>query len=380
MRWKAIAAAGGVAALAAVALGFFWPFGGGPRTLRLPGVVEIQEVRLGPRVAGRVAEVHVWEGDTVKPGDLLVSLDVPELKAQLDQAQARWSEAEAQREKTEHGPRQQEKEAAEAAYLSMRARLDRLETGYREEEKRQAENEYRAAQVDLNLARDEYDRARRLLESGSTGKAEFDTARATFERALRRGEGARARNDMMQKGPRPEEIREARADMQKAEANWRLLKAGSRSEDIAAAGARAAEARAKAHELEILLREAEIRASEPAIVEVVAVRKGDLVSANQPIIRVLRTSDLWVKVYVPETELGRVPLHQKVELTVDCYRDRRFQGEVVHIAAESEFTPRNVQSIDERRHQVFGVRVRVADPQGVFKSGMAAEVFIPLAE
>jgi multidrug resistance efflux pump len=379
MKVKAIAAAV-VVALAAAALIFFWPFGGGPRSLRLPGVVEIQEVRLGPRIAGRVAEVHVWEGDHVKPGQLLVTLDVPELKAQVEQARARWGEAEALREKTDHGPRQQEKEAAEAAYLAAKARLDRLETGYREEEKRQAENEYRAAQVDLNLARDEYERARRLLDSGATGKADFDTARANFERASRRAAASQARHDLMQKGPRPEEIREARAEMQQAEANWRLLKAGSRSEDIAAAAARAAEARAKTHELEVLLSEAEIRAPEAAVVEVVAVRKGDLVTANQPIIRVLRTSDLWVKVYVPETELGRVPLHQKVEVTVDCYRDRLFQGEVFHIAAESEFTPRNVQSVDERRHQVFGVRVRVDDPQGVFKSGMAAEVFIPLLE
>jgi hypothetical protein len=70
--------------------------------------------------------------------------------------------------------------------------------------------------------------------------------------------------------------------------------------------------------------------------------------------------------------------HQKVELTVDGYPGRRFVGEVTHVSSESEFTPRNVQSVDERRHQVFGVRVRVADTQGVFKSGMAAEVFVPL--
>jgi multidrug resistance efflux pump len=380
MRWKGIAAAVALAALAVVALGFFWPFGDGPRILRLPGVVEIQEVRLGPRIAGRVAEVHVWEGDPVKPGDLLVTLDVPDLKAQHEQALAHWSEAEALRDKTDHGPRQQEKDAAEAAYLAAKARLDRLETGYREEEKRQAENEYRAAQVDLDLARQEFDRARRLIDTGAVTRAEFDTARANLDRASRRAEAARARHDIMQKGPRGEEIREARAEMQQADANWRLLKAGSRSEDIAAAAARAAEARARAHELEILLGEAEIRAKEDAIVEVVAVRKGDLVTANQPIIRVLRTKDLWVKVYVPETELGRVPLHQKVEVTVDCFGDRHFLGEVVHIAAGSEFTPRNIQSLDERRHQVFGVRVRVADPHGVFKSGMAAEVFIPLSD
>ena len=88
--------------------------------------------------------------------------------------------------------------------------------------------------------------------------------------------------------------------------------------------------------------------------------------------------DLWVKVYVPETELGKLRLNQEVEVTVDSYPDRPFKGSVVQIASISEFTLRNVQSISERRHQVFGVKVRVADPQGVFKSGMAAEVLFRL--
>ena len=97
-------------------------------------------------------------------------------------------------------------------------------------------------------------------------------------------------------------------------------------------------------------------------------------------LRVLRATDLWVKTYVPETQLGKVRLHQKVTVTIDSFPGRRFSGEVVQVASESEFTPRNVQSVDERKHQMFGVRIRVEDTQGYFKSGMAAEVAIPLAE
>jgi multidrug resistance efflux pump len=377
MRGKVLAA---VAALLLVgaALAYFAPWNGRESVLRLPGVVEIQEVRLGPRVAGRVAEVRVVEGDQVQATDLLVRLDVPELKAQYDQALARQHEAEALLDKARNGSRQQEIDAAEAAALAAKSRWERMQNGYREEERRQAENEFKAAQVDLDLTRDEYDRARRLLEGGAAGRAEYVIARAAYDRAQKRFEAARARHDWMQKGPRPEELREAEAEYRQADANYRLIAAGPRSEDRAAAAAHAAEAAARVNELDILLKEAEVRAPEPAVVEVVAVRPGDLVAANQPVIRVLRTSDLWVKVYVPETEMGRVRLHQKVELTVDGYPGRCFQGEVKHIAAESEFTPRNVQSVDERRHQVFGVRVRVDDPQGVFKSGMAAEVLVPL--
>src|SRR5262249_27562086 len=131
-------------------------------------------------------------------------------------------------------------------------------------------------------------------------------------------------------------------------------------------------------EIEANLAEMQVRAPERCLVEVVAVRKGDLVAPNFPILRVLRADDLWVKVYVPETDLGKVRLGQKVTVTNDAYPGRAFDGAIFFIASESEFTPRNVQSVDERRHQVFGIKVHVNDPGNVFKAGMAAEVTIPL--
>ena len=122
------------------------------------------------------------------------------------------------------------------------------------------------------------------------------------------------------------------------------------------------------------LAEANVVAPEKAVVQVVSVRKGDLVPANQPIVRVLRADDQWVKVYVPETELGRVRLNEKVWVTCDADPGRRFAGTVFQISSESEFTPRNVQSVGERRYQVFGVKVRVEEGEDVFKPGMAANV------
>jgi multidrug resistance efflux pump len=116
------------------------------------------------------------------------------------------------------------------------------------------------------------------------------------------------------------------------------------------------------------------------VVEVLAVRRGDLVTPNQSLLRVLRADDMWVRVYVPETQLSRVRLGQDVEVRVDGYPGRTFAGTVAQIASVSEFTPRNVQTADERHNQVFGIKVRVADPQGVFKSGMAADVIVPLAK
>src|SRR5262249_42889585 len=168
--------------------------------------------------------------------------------------------------------------------------------------------------------------------------------------------------------------------LKRTRANALLLQNGTRYEDIAEAEATLAEARGKLREVEAQLREASLRAPERAVVEVLSVRKGDVVTPNQTIVRVLRADDLWVKVYVPETDLGRVRLGQKVEVSVDGYPAKRFAGTVEHIAGESEYTPRNVQSADERRHQVFGVKVRVANPDGLFKSGMAAEGVMPLRQ
>jgi multidrug resistance efflux pump len=128
------------------------------------------------------------------------------------------------------------------------------------------------------------------------------------------------------------------------------------------------------------LEEAVVRVPEPAVVEVLPVRKGDTVGPNQPVVRVLRDEDLWVKVFVPETLLGKVRLNQAVEVTIDSHPGERFAGTVVYIASASEFTPRNVQSADERRHQVFAIKVRIDDPRGVFKSGMAADVHLTLQD
>jgi multidrug resistance efflux pump len=181
---------------------------------------------------------------------------------------------------------------------------------------------------------------------------------------------------MLVAGTRPEDIAEAEAELARMKAQYQLLESGNRSEDIAEADAKVAELRGRLREIDVNLGEVVVRAPEQAVVEVLAVRPGDVVAPNQPLVRVLRTDDLWVKAFVSEIDLGRIRLNQTVEVTVDAYRDRRFQGVVTWIASTSEFTPRNVQSIDERRHQVFAIKVRVDDPQGVFKSGMAADVFL----
>jgi multidrug resistance efflux pump len=339
-------------------------------------VVETQEVRLSSKVGGRVARMAVAEGDLVRPGQPLVYFDVPELQAQYEQTQARLQAAEADLDKARNGPRPEEKAAALAALESARARWQRLKAGSRPEEIEQAASELASAEADLKGVRQDWDRVSELYPRNAVSRADYDAAAMALGRTQGRVNAARARLKLLQAGSRVEEIAEAAAEVARCQANSDLLAAGTRSEEIAAAGARVAELQGKLREMEANLREAVVSAPEAAVVEVLPVRKGDVVAPNQPVVRVLRAEDLWVKVYIPETDLGKLRLGQEVGVVIDSYPDKQFTGVVQQIASESEFTPRNVQSVDERRHQVFAVKVRVANPDGVFKSGMAADVLL----
>jgi multidrug resistance efflux pump len=359
-------------------LGCSWFLGGQGAALGLHGTVEIQEVRLSSKVGGRVAEVLVREGDLVEPAQVLVRFEAPELAALREQSMARVQAAGAALNRAIAGARPEEREAARAGVRAAQARFERLRAGARGEEIRQAEAELKREEASLALARKELNRNEWLMARSAVSASEFDTAKAECGRALARVEAARAHLELLVAGSRKEEVDEAAAELARARANAALLENGTRAEDIAQAEAALAEAQGRLHEVEAQLDESSIRAPERAVVEVLSVRRGDVVPPNQAILRVLRADDLWVKAYVPETDLGRVRLGQGVALTIDGYPGRHFAGTVTHVAAESEFLPRNVQSVEERRHQVFAVKVRVADPDGLFKSGMAAEVHLPL--
>ena len=367
-------------AVTGLGLGWLWASAGATgKVLALPGVVEIQEIRLASKQGGRVKEVLIAEGEWVEPGQRLVVIEAPELEAKKAQEVAQLANLEAELQKAIKGPRVEEKAAAFAAAQAAEERWKRLEEGFRDEEKKQARSDAAAADADLKLAEEEYGRASHLFRQKMIAAAEYDQYSASYFRARGRADAARAKSDMMIRGSRPQEKAEAKALLDQARANYDLLKAGTRPEDIAMIRARRDMSRAKIDELDAQLEESVVKAPSRTIIDVLPVRKGDVLTPNQTVVRILSAADLWVKVYVPETELGKIRLDQAAEVTVDSYPGRRFKGKVYYIASQSEFTPRNVQSIDERRHQVFGIKVRVTDPaaEGVFKSGMSATVYVP---
>lgn len=365
---------------AAGAAWYFRLFGTNGSALSLPGTVEIQEVRLGSKIGGRVAAVYTYETEHVKPGQELVRFETPELETQREQLLAKLKAAEADLLKARTGPRPEEKEEAKALFDAAEARWRKIQTGWRDEQKRQAKNEMEAAEAELTQAKADFARIDRLYQMGSVAatRSEWETTRSLKDRAQKRFDATQANYDMLMNGSRQEDKDEATAEVARAKAHYDLLKKGTRAEDKTIAEAQVEEIRGKLKEVETNIREATVRAPEAAVVEVLNVRPGDLVQPGQPVVRVLRSADLWVKVFVPETDLGKVKPNQAVEVTIDSHPGQRFAGTVEQIANASEFTPRNVQSLDERRHQVFAIKVRVPNTDGTFKAGMAAVVYLPL--
>ncbi len=335
---KGLLLGGAVLAAVAAAVGFFWPFGNRADILRLPGIVEIQEVRLGSKIGGRVKEISKkigeygslnseapLEGAVVEAGQPLVIFDIPELEAQYEQAKASMENALADLEKT--------KITVPQEVIVAKATTD-------------------SAKAQLTQAMHDFARVEKLFQKESAAKSDYDAAVSARDRA--------------------------KAEWEKAEAKWKELER-TQTAEITLARTRWLQAQAKVKELKVNKDEAIVSAPKRARVEVVSVRTGDLIPPNQPIVRLLYLDDLWVKAYVPETELHKVRLNQRVEVLIDNSK-KRFTGTVYYISPISEFTPRNVQSIDERHHQVFAIKIRVDNAEGIFHSGMAAEVLLPVRE
>lgn len=338
------------------------------------GTVETREIQIGSKVGGRVTDVPVEEGQLIKTGAVLVRFECDELKAQRDQAEAAVEQAQADLDKMQRGNRPEEIAQAEATARAQKAAFEAARNGPRLQEIDQAQADYKAASADATNAEVFYQRMQKLIASDVISRQQFDDARDKRDAAAQRAESARQRLALLQAGTRPEDLRAARDKYSQAEAAADLARKGFRREDVEAARGRLAAAQGRVAELDARLREAELIAPTDAVVETVSIRPGDLVPAGRIVISMLEASQLWVKVYVPETDLAHVRVGQNATVHVDSFGSRAFQGHVGQIASQAEFLPRNVQTKSDREHEVFGVKIYVDNAQQVLKSGMSATV------
>jgi HlyD family secretion protein len=299
--------------------------GYGDSVIFASGTVEAAEADLGFQIPGRIESIAVREGDAVDSSTLLASLDRTELNARL--------------------------EAAEASVAAARAALSEVQTGFRSEEIAQGRAALSAADDLLANAKRDLERAERLFEGGAVSQQALDHQRTAFQMA--------------------------EAEQESAAEGLQILETGPRSERIAVQRAQLLGAEAQVRQIEAALENAVVRAPFAGTVSVKHREPGEIVQPGLPVLSVLNPDDRWVRIYVREDQVGRISVGQEVAVTADSYADRTYRGRVIFIASEAEFTPRNVQTAEERVKLVYRVKVQITeDPSYDLKPGLAADVRI----
>jgi len=351
-----IVVAAGIGAVAAYSMGWFHRETG----LQGSGTVEARNIRVGSKVGGRIDKVLVREGEAVEPGEVLVTFDDKELHATLEQRRAAA-------EKAQRGFRPEEIEEARAAAAQARAEYEQRRNGYRQEDIDSAKADLDRATADEIRAHLDAQRYDALAQKDLVSKQQRDTAEANWKMALAQKQNAQHKLEELQKGYRPEEIAAAEARYHQTQATLEKFERGNRKEDVEAAKAAFALEEAR-------YRERQVVAPSAATVEVLDVRPGDLIAPNTPIATLLERDQIYVRIYIPETQIGHLQLGEKAEIHVDSFPNQVFNGVVDQINQQAEFLPRNVQTREERVHQVFGVKVRIDDASHRVRAGMAADV------
>jgi HlyD family secretion protein len=343
--------------------------------LVVSGFIEADEIRLGSRVGGRVLAVHVDEGDAVSKGQTLVELDPFDLKEKEAAQVAARQRAQVEYEKLSQGYRPEEIAQAEARVKQLQASFDKAKNGPRPQEVDTAKAELNVAQAALKLAKDNHQRALKLYEQQATTQENYDRAVSELESAAASVNARTEQLALLEAGTREEEIRAAEALLEESRAALDLVRKGYREQDVQAAYASMQEAEAALHAVQSQLRELNVTAPLEGDIEAIELQPGDLIGANAPAISLLDRNSLWVRAYVPENELG-IKIGQKVDVTVDSYPGEKFEGEIIFVSRQAEFTPSNVQTPEERAKQVFRIKVQLPSADGKLRPGMAADVWL----
>ena len=294
--------------------------------LVLSGNVEVTDINLGFKTSGRIVELLVEEGQKINKGERLALLDNAELESLAEQNKAYLNETLAKLEELKAGSRPQELEQAKATVAN--------------------------AEAELIKAKNDLERYNALYKDELIAAQQMDNAKKAYDVAL--------------------------SQHKKDIETLSLVKEGPRKEDIKAAASRVEQARAALKATEEKLKDTVLYAPISGVVLKKNVEPGETVSAGLPVYTIGDLANPWIKIYVKEDRLGLVKLGQKAEVKVDTYPKKIYEGMVTFISSEAEFTPKNVQTQEERVKLVFGIKVSVKNINDELKPGMPADVKISL--
>ncbi len=302
------------------------------------GTVESTEINVSAETGGKITDILVREGGTVKQGDVLARVDSTIQALQVQQAEAALRAAQEKAKETKAGSRQQLVAQAQAAVRQMTS----LQKG---------------AGESMNNARENLERIRALFNEGGATSQQLSDAQTRYETA-------KAQYDAYS------------AQMASAQEQLDLLLSGATSETMNIADAGVAQAQANLSIAKAQLAKTVIKAPVGGIISSLNFDQGEVVAPGAAVASLVDTRDLWVNVYVSEKELARVKLGQKAEVYVDAYPGKPFPGEVSYISSKAEFTPKNLQTKEERVNMVFAVKVIIKDGNDRLKPGIPADINI----
>jgi HlyD family secretion protein len=288
------------------------------------GTIEATEVDIRAEASGKILKLHYDEGDWVRRGDVLAEIDHEKLDLQLAEAKARLAEAD--------------------------ARLTLLVKGLRDKEVQRSYESYLESEVLLKDSKREYGRIQRLFDQEVVDLGTRDKTEAAYEAAQKRYEIAKKNYEIAVEGSRAEEIAAGKALKEVADAQVRLIE--QQIEDATAA-------------IPI-----------DGVISERYVEPGEFVSLGTLLATVIDLKHVWVMAYLSEKNLGKVKLGQQGKIMIDSFPHKEFIGKVTYISPEAEFTPKNIQTKEERVKLVYGVKIEADNPDQELKVGMPADAII----
>jgi HlyD family secretion protein len=381
----------------AVALGGFcmiscglWKNGDKNR-IRISGNIEFTQVHIAFKISGKLIDFPIDEGDEVMQGMTLARLDMQQQEKQLSREQAALDVAETSLAQhltsIEYFKASLEADvlSREAQLRQANANLEQLLAGSRAQEIREASAAVNQAQSQYALAQEEWQRAQILYSNDDMSTSQYDQYRSRFTQTQAALQQAEQRLSLVQEGPRKEDIEAARARVAQAEASVQQAEASRleirrREQEVDTRRAQIAQARAQVGVIDAIIADGTVTAPLNGIILEKSAEIGEVVAAGTTIATLGNISKPWLRGYIREQDHGRVKLGMKARITTDSYPDKVYEGRLSYIASEAEFTPKQIQTPEERVKLVYRIKIEADNPQQELKLNMPASAEILLDE
>lgn len=381
----------GIVVLLGVVAGFAWRWWNNKPTgfIVASGTIEATEIRVSFKVSGRVIERPVDEGARVAANQLIARLESLDLEAEVQRLRNALRSTETQVPLLQTEITLQEEltrnriAEVQAAVAAREEALKELRAGARAQELQMAAAEVRQTEAQRNNAEAELRRMRMLHAKELIAAATIESAQMAYDVAVERHRNAVERYDLVKEGPRLEEVRRAEAEVRVAKALLLQAQSGElevvrKRQQLATLEANIARDQAALAGAEAQLGYTTLRSPQAGVVLRKHVEPGEIIAAGTPAVTLADLGNIWLKVYIPEPDLGRVKLGQKAEIRTDTYPGKVYPGTVTFVSSEAEFTPKNIHTPEERVKLVFAVKISVDNPSQELKPGMPADARILL--